>query len=317
MLHRRGLPDQAADVAQQATELAQTLQSTDLEALARHRWGDALAYRSAYEPAKIQLDQALALSRQAHLPQTEAEVLRDMAIVGIRTGQFAEAKRLCKQAEAAFIAQGDQCGIGVTRLNLGDIAFFQTDLTLARQTWSQAIKNFRDSGDRWGECLAKCDLGHLACEEGRYSEALALIQQSLTITEQVQDLVHISVNCEILGTIFRQQGDYDTAQIHYQRGLDLANQAGYRLVKGYILAEQALLFHDLDQVEAALQTCQEAQTLAEDIGGPALNIQVLTNLGRIHLARHSLTEAIEAFKQALTNRGAREDRRRPLRPGLG
>ena len=317
MLHRRGLPDQAATVAQQATELAQTLQSTYLEALARHRWGDTLSYGSAYEPAQIQLEQALSLARQAQLPQTEAEILRDMAIVAVRVGQYDEAKQLCRQAETAFIAQGDQRGIGVIRLNLGNIAYFQADLAQAKQTWSEAAQNFVDSDDLWGEYLTKCNLGHLAYDEGRYDEALELIQASLATAEQVQDLVHTSISCEILGNIFRQQGDYDTAQSHYKRGLDLAHQAGYRLTEGHILAEKALVFHDLGQLEAALQSCQEAQILAEDIGVPSLTIQVLTNLGRIHLARQSPTEAADVFQQALASQGAREDWRRAVEAKAG
>ncbi len=312
MLHRRGLPDQAVVVAQRATELAQALQPTYLEALARHQWGDTLSYRSAYKPAQAQLNQALTLARQAQLASTEAEILKDMAIIALRVGQYGEAKQLCRQAESAFDTLGDQRGIGVIRLNLGNIAYFQTDLALTKQSWSQAAKNFFDSGDIWGECLAKCNLGHLACEEGRYQEALTLTQQSMKIAEQLQDWVNIGINCEILGTIFRQQGDYETARTHYERGLDIARKAGYRLGEGYILTEMALLLYDLGQLDMALRFCREAQTLAEEVSVPSLNIQVLTNLGRIYLARHCSADAVDVFRQALETRGEGEDWRRAV-----
>ena len=317
MLHRRGLSEQAVHTAESAAVLAQMIQAVDLEAKARHQWGDTLSYNGALTPARDQLERALELARTVKLPLVEAEVLRDLGIVAYRQSAYSEGERYFEAALDHFQKLDDRRGISIVLMNLGTLAYERGDFAGVWQKYNQARQNFREIEDRWGEGILTANLGVIVFEEGRYGEALALSYQALDMARDIQDQGQEGNVIHNLGNMLRELGDYAEAQSHYQQSLQIFREIGDPIGACHALADLGLLLNYVGDLEAAHSHCRQAYELAQEMGAQTVVALILTHLGHVQTALGQETEAKEAYQEALALRQTLGEQHRLVAPLAG
>src|SRR5207247_936831 len=83
-------------------------------------------------------------------------------------------------------------------------------------------------GDRLGIAASLDTLGTVACSQGEYGAARALLEKSLAIRRELGDRVGIATSLYNLGLVAYQQGDYSAARSLYKESLAIRREFGDR-----------------------------------------------------------------------------------------
>jgi tetratricopeptide (TPR) repeat protein len=146
-LNDRAKYTQAIEIAQQAAELARTLNDPATEALANLEWGQALRRQDAYYTARQHIKIALSLAQANGLTWLEAKPAYAGQCGPIQR-DFREALG-CRSGPSAIHPERRPARQGAVLNNLG-IHYFLSGNAKAQEYYQTALDIFWETGDRQG-----------------------------------------------------------------------------------------------------------------------------------------------------------------------
>jgi tetratricopeptide (TPR) repeat protein len=152
---------------------------------------------------------------------------------------------------AACSDLGDRVGEGNALNNLGALAHQQGRYSDAEAYFNQALAIVRDLGDRVGEGTALNNLGLLAHSQEYYNEAEAYFAQALAIVRELGDRESEGWTLHNLGALAYSQGYYNYAAAYFIQSLTLLEPMGH--------ANAALARENLEHVQQRLRKQQGAR----------------------------------------------------------
>ncbi len=307
----------ARAAAQQAVSLAESAQRTDLAAAGETHLGMALAEQGDYASARERLARALTLARANDLPKLEADCLRQLGAVAYYQSDFATARAHFEQSLALYRQAGDLRGEGRALNNLAGVAYSLGDFTSAQADLHEAMLLYQKTGDRRGEGTALNNLGLLADMRGDHLRAEHYYREYLRVSSEIGDRSSEGLAFTNLGTVHLKLGRLAEAEAQLTRALAVCREIGERQGEGLVLAQQSLLAHLRQDDEAALDHARHALELACALGDESLQAHALTHLGHAFAGLKRLTEAAEAYEQALALRRKLEQPNDALEPLAG
>ena len=169
VLYRQGKIDECATAATRAADGASALGD-------RATLADAYYVRAAAEgdrggPAREYLDRALAIFDELGLLHRQATVLNNMGVRAYYEGAWDEALELYHRAEELVRRAGDVLTGGHATNNRAEILLDRGRLDEAAELFDVALRTYRAAKFPAGEALVMINLGRLAAEEGRFTEA--------------------------------------------------------------------------------------------------------------------------------------------------
>ncbi|MEJ2748390.1 MAG: tetratricopeptide repeat protein, partial [Anaerolineae bacterium] len=151
-------------------------------------------------------------------------------------------------------------------------SYFEEGLTAFQQA-AQSLKRDAETAVLHARLLAW--QGRFSHRLGRYDAARALLEESLAILDDTAQ-ADIAFAANNLGYVAWSQGQYDTAQAHYQRSLTIYRQLNDKWGQSHVLNNLAILPQNLAQTRALLQ---ESRAIAQEIADLWGLARVLNNLG--------------------------------------
>ncbi|MEW6094420.1 MAG: AAA family ATPase, partial [Chloroflexota bacterium] len=280
-LRRANLADMTGDnpaaiaAAQEAITLAQAARDVYLEALSHQQWGRGLDHSKEPTPARSQYEQALALARAGQSSASAVEPLR-----------------LVEAACLSFF---------------GLDAFCKADYATAQTYSEEALRIYRELGDRRGELLAVNCLGAAICETQRiqsgargYLKALQdHFKQVLFLAHEVGDRSRESMNLNNMGHTFLLGGDYEQAKNYSKQAFDMAYEIGFPLVQGLALGSLGFIFDRLGDYAQAQEHLEKSLSILREIDQHGSEGHVLANLGLLFHHLGDNQAAWECSQQAL------------------
>jgi tetratricopeptide (TPR) repeat protein len=249
----------AVAAAQEAIQLAQTIQDVSSEARGYRLWGEILWNQGDYKAAQSQLEQALALARAAGVREVEAGSLRDLGVV--------------------FWFQGDYAG--------------------PRVHFEQSLRIYREMGDRQEECGALNNLDIVSVFQGDYVGARAYYEQSLQLSREIGSRRDEGIALNNIGDILCYQGDYAGARERLAQALCVGQSIGDRANQGYIMANMGRALVGLEHWAEAAAAYQQALALRQELGQQNLAIECLAGLATVSLAQDDLAQAQTLVEEIL------------------
>ncbi len=288
----------ALAATQQAVELAQALDTIELEAAGQRWWGQTLVMQGDFTGARIHLERALALARTAGLSQVAADSLRSLGQLACDQSNYAEAQACHAQALRLYREMGNRLGEGQTIGSLGYVAYHQGDYSASQAFHEQALRLRREIGDRRGECGSLHNVGAALVEQGELSASQAFYEQALQLAYAIDSRNHVALALNNLGVNALRQGDYQHAQDLFKQALRLDREIGDRHSEVYVLLDMSLLCHLLENHEAALAYSQQAVPIIQETGDRAEQARAWTYSGHALVELGRLTEAAEVYQLA-------------------
>jgi tetratricopeptide (TPR) repeat protein len=140
---------------------------------------------------------------------------------------------------------------------------------------------------------------HVASYQGQNAEGLRLLEESLTIYEELDDQIGIAMALERLGITISLLGDEKSGLSYLDRSVSILRRVGYKVGLGWALASvgmQARTFGHYDRAQAALSESYRLVREAGDLYGIAY---ALNNLGQLARIRADYDTAWEVLQQCL------------------
>lgn len=180
-------------------------------AFAAYRQGDYSASRAA-------ATRALTLAEQAGDSRIRASALNYLSSCELVDGNVEKARALLEQATEAYRVDGNNRGIGVTLINLGDVAIRAGTYSDAVDLTLEAIALLRPLGDPTPVHVALLNLATACVQLDRLDEAEGYGRESLEIVAGVADLVGVSCCVRVFSAVAARRG-------HGERGARLLGAA--------------------------------------------------------------------------------------------
>jgi class 3 adenylate cyclase/tetratricopeptide (TPR) repeat protein len=326
--------EQAQDL-ETLSALAEQLNDDARRAEAALRRGNYAEMSGDYPAAISALQQAVTWGRSAGVVETEAGGHVQWGRVLSRQADYAAAQAHLEQALALGLPKAQ----GPALLTLGNVAWYQGNYAGAQDYYAQALSLFRETGHRWGVCMATNNIGLVLLNQGDMQRANTYFQQAIILYREVGDRRGVGRPLISLGQIALNQGDFSQSQVYLDEALRLYRETGERLGEInalYTLGVVARGRADLAEAEVylnqALWLCREirdrrnesdsllnlgivrylqrdyttaqshirdALAIAEGVGAQPQRADALLNLGHILFDLGQLEQATTAYRQAI------------------
>jgi tetratricopeptide (TPR) repeat protein len=204
-------------------------------------------------------------------------------------------------------ASGDLAAQADVHEGLGNIYDTQGNYLAAIEHYQRALFLREPLPDRYARARLHQNLGVSYRNFGELDQAKKHYQQSLEIYHQVGNRRSIALGYSNIGEVHNDLGEYAQAQGYLQQSVAICRQeVGAVDVLPDALRNLARAHQGLDDLESALMYAQEALREARRADNRYIEGYCWETLGRVHQGRGEITEACEAYRQALamfTKRG--------------
>lgn len=177
-----------------------------------------------------------------------------------------DAIRDCENAMGEGIAAKDLNGEAMMRTNLASLYYLRGDLAKSAQMLQQAVKEFRQVGNRDGVATALSNLADARFSQGHLMEAKKLLEQSIPEYQAVADKEGVVLNLNNLGDIWRQNGELDRAETEYQQAETIARKMDDKNAIAYVLSGMGDLALDRGNLTMVRKCYEEALGLRNQAG---------------------------------------------------
>jgi predicted ATPase len=298
---RQGMNREAIAAAQAAIRQAQACQEAGPEATSRLLWGRSLRRQGDYASAQRQLEIAAEIAQRKGLHPVHAESLGELGILFARHENIAKAKGHFVESLRISRELGDRQGVERTLGNLGLFVYGQDDLAKARAYHEQALETFRELGAQRDETIAMIHLGLIANQQGDYASASIYYEQALCTSREIGDRHSECSTLSNLGLLAHRQSDYENGKVFSEQALEMARDLRARRLQGFALTHLGHNLAGLGRLTEAADAYQEAIGTRRELARHDLTVESLAGLARTSLALGDLARAQEQVDEILTH----------------
>ena len=214
-----------------------------------------------------------------------------------------EARQQCQRALALANAPGGERERGHALNCLGEVAYFSHVYERALEFHGEAEAVFVALGDQAGQALSELNKGHVYSDLGRFDEARSSLDRAEAFWARQQKRREAAIARVAQGRLDVRRGNYQTALNHFQQALTALERIGDAVWEGSCLTGIARVYLDLGETAPALKHWEHALQLFETAGLKIFAVDVLMSLGATYLASGSDTLALSRFERALALAG--------------
>ena len=172
----------------------------------------------------------------------------------------------CRNALEASIATKNPNGEAMMRTDLAALYYLRGDLTKSAEMLQQAVKKFKQVGNRDGVATALSNFADARLSQGDLKEAKKLLEESIPEYQAVDDKEGVVLNLDSLGDILRQSGELDRAETTYQKAEAIARKLEDNNATAYVLTGIGDVALDRGDLTSARKRYEEALALRTKAG---------------------------------------------------
>ena len=220
---------------------------------------------------------------------------------------------------AIQISQGVSQQSGGNRAAAAERAFTEGDqlyqqgtaqsLRKAIAKWEEALKLYREAGDRRGEAFTLTNIGQVYSDLEEQQKALEYYSQSLPLSRAVGDRKQEATILNSIGSAYSYLGEKQKAREYFSQSLLLHREAGNRYGEATVLNNIGLVYLELGENQKAKEYYSQSLPLFRSIGDRGGESTTLSNIGLAYSKLGESQKALEYYSQSLTLAQARGDRR--------
>jgi adenylate cyclase len=292
-------PEQGRRLSEQALALAREL--GDRTAEAKTLWNLTLVtFHGEGDPhqAVAYGEESLAIARELDLRQQVAFTLNDLGPAYRAIGRLGQAHAALQEAISLWREFGNLPMLANSLNFWAATAYLRGDLQGALAATNEAYQISQSIGNLWGQLAVSTQHGNICLETGDAGEAIAMLEESVHLSQQAgaagfQPIFHVilGLHYTALGALERGLARYEQARTE----LDAVSAPLQMLFRGG-LARLAIHLGDLAEAEAI---CWDSDIELE-AGGATLELDLMSlPQGRLALARQEYTRTITLMDELI------------------
>lgn len=225
-------------------------------------------------------------------------------------GASTEAIDICRNALEGSIAAKEPNGEAMMRTDLAALYYFRGDLTRSAQMFQEAVKKFRQVGNRDGVATALSNFADTRLSEGDLMEAKKLLEESIPEYQAVDDQEGVVLNLNNLGDIWRQTGELDKAEATYRQAEVIARKIEDKNATAYVLSGMGDVALDRGDLVLSRKRYEESLDLRNQAGEKQTATESRVSLANLAIEEGHATDAetsARACKQQFQQDQQRDD----------
>ncbi len=168
-----------------------------------------------------------------------------------------------------------------------------SDYEAARQAYQQARQIFKQLDEHHAELQVQRNLAHLSFLQGDPDRALSALNLIVADFEKLQDLREQALTLGVIGDIYEQRGDLDTAlEIGEDKQLSIYEKIGDNRAKAVTVAKIADIHYRRGELDNALTELEEAVTIFDRLGNTRDKAVAMGKIADIHYQRGEWDKAL-------------------------
>lgn len=301
--------DQARDDFARLRDLARETAEPRWEAVALDHLGHSYRRQDQIALALEHLERGLSLSHEISDPVLTGRILNHIGFTYYIDGKHEEAIRAHEEArrllESVTLNPQEISDLAESLHGLGENLHFIGRFREGIEYFVASIEVSERAGNRSLSAENRYMIAHALQTLGRYEEARAESQRSLTAIEEIGDVWNLSPALMIVGRVAVALGEFGHALDYATRGANLAKQLGVARFIVYNLAILSHVHRELEDYHGAWQVDREAAESAK-VGSAWRHLITVdlardaTVLGRTDEAEAHIRETHQAFKETQT-----------------
>ncbi len=259
----------------------------------QYRLGD---YEASMESSRLSLNTL----NPNQYPLIVAQALNLMGVVHYNSSRYDEAISYYEQSAQLRERVGEENAAAASYNNLALAYQAKAEYEKALEYYNRSLKLKRRQNNLSGIAAGYLNLALLYVEMRNFKEAEAKCRESLAVCEML-DEVHAQAlpgNYMTLGDIAVEQGDLETANVHYRQSLGIAKKmaaineemGAYRRLSSTALRQR--------RFDEARSYADKAFGLVQRIGSKYENAQIEEILGDLELEQGRQTEALKHYEKS-------------------
>ncbi|HEV2617526.1 MAG TPA: tetratricopeptide repeat protein [Candidatus Acidoferrales bacterium] len=244
-------------------------------------------FNKARSAANLAIEKATAQGSPVIVSRTYGILCQQEPSIGAST----EAINICQSALEAGIATKDPNGEAMMRTDLAVLHYLRGDLAESAQMFQQAVKKFRQVGNRDGVATALSNFADICLSQGNLMEAKKLLEESIPEYQAVDDKEGVALNLDSLGDIWRQNGELDKAETAYRKAEVIARQIEDKDATAYVLNGLGDLALDRGDLASAGKSYEEAVGLRNQAGEKQAATESRVSLAKLAIEEGHASDA--------------------------
>ena len=244
-------------------------------------------FTKASAAAKLAIEKATAQGSPVIVSRTYGILCQQEPSIDAST----EAIDICRNALEASIAAKDPNGEAMMRTDLAALYYQRGDITQSAEMLQQAVKKFKQVGNRDGVATALSNFADARLSQGDLMEAKKLLQESIPEYQSVDDKEGVVLNLDSLGDIWRQNGELDKAEAAYQQAEVIARKIEDKNATAYVLSGMGDLALDRGDLPLARKRHEEARALRSQAGEKQSTAESRVSLAKVAIEEGHASDA--------------------------
>ncbi len=243
--------------------------------------------------AKLAIEKATAQGSPVIVSRTYGFLCQQGPSIGASEEAFSD----CNNALAASIAAKDPNGEAMMRTDLAALYFNRGELRKSAEMFQQAVKNFRQVGNRDGVATALSNFADTRLSQGDLKEARRLLEESIPEYQAVDDKEGVVLNLDSLGDLWRQSGELDKADSSYQQAEVIARKIEDKDATAYVLNGMGDVALDRGDLALARKRYEEALALRAQAGEKQLATESRVSLAKLAVEEGHASDAEASLRE--------------------
>ncbi|MEG4234482.1 tetratricopeptide repeat protein [Microcoleus sp. Pol11C3] len=203
---------------------------------------------------------------------------------------------------------GDRAGEAITLYYIGAAYSELGEKQKSLEYYSQSLPLSRAAGNRRGEASTLNNIGQVYSELGEKQKALEYYSQSLPLSRAVGDRSIQASTLNNIGKVYYDLGEKQKALEYYSQSLPLSRAMGDRRGEAVILNNIGGVYDDLGEKQKALDYYNQSLPLSHAVGDRRGEARILNNIGSVYSELGEKQKALEYYSQSLPLSRAMGDR---------
>jgi CHAT domain-containing protein/tetratricopeptide (TPR) repeat protein len=259
-----------------------------------------LSLTSPLLPLTLKCEPLVVQAQTAQEQKLQADGLLGQGFNQLNDSQYQAAIQSLQEALKIYRQLGNRHKEATSLYGLGWAYDDLGQLGRAIESYQASLVIAREIGDRWLEATDLNLLGYAYLQLGQYRQALQFNQQSLVIARERGDPFKEALALADLGLVYFSLNEYERAIKFANQALTIADSRGFRLVQAYVLNDLGKVYRAMGQPQKAPKFHQQSITIAQNIGKRYWEAIAFNDLGIAYEAIGEYQQAMESYQQALT-----------------
>lgn len=243
---------------------------------------------------------ALACKAEALKAKSPVHLAKSYNLLGIlhyKKGDYKNALQFQEQAFELNASVNNNYGIAINQTNLGNIYSELRLYSRAESCYLSALQAYNNLNNTLHITKTLINIGVLKYEQKHYDAAIRQFKEALVYVEEVKDH-DLKASCyNNLGTIYREKGVLDTAELYLDDAINLYSMTDAKMELADAYNNMALVYLKTESYAGALDYLQTAEAICKEYGFTETMIQLYDTYSMVYEAQKNYEKAFFWMKK--------------------